>query len=289
MVYTIIKQQEGENKMQKSNYCKITKQNDTNYVIFPSIDNIINFNRNTPQTEEMAFFNQSQAEGFKQTEFSGTTSYKEAESLLLHGWEDVSCELTKCLNATNMGLKTVSKNFYSPVGYQPCIPRYLIGLPDSMIQRKQVQQKQKVLNIIKSICYSSKVKTETIKEESLKVLKLIQSLEVKGYRCNLYIVDGIDKSRNAPEQTLIYLKIKDSKQRLNVKQVAFPLVHPSMLRRIFFGVTERLESTKNVGRDYGTVLDEVSVKHKTKQFIKNAIVLLPIIKEKEITNVENYT
>ena len=278
--------------MQKSNYCKITKQNDTNYVIFPSINNIVNFNRNTPQTKKMAFINQSQAEGFQQTEFSGTTSYKEAESLLLHGWEDVSCELTKCLNATNTGLKTVSKNFYSPVGYQPCIPRYLKGLPDSMIQRKQIQQKQKVLNIIKSICYSSRVRTETIKEESLKVLKLIQSLEAKGYRCNLYIVDGIDKSSNVSnvsEQTLIYLKIKESKQRLNVKQVAFPLVHPSMLRRIFFGVTERLESTKNVGRGYGTVLDEVSVKHKTKQFIKNAIVLPPVIKEDEITNIEIYS
>ena len=288
-MYTIIKQQEGENKMQKSNYCKITKQNDTNYVIFPSINNIVNFNRNTPQTEKMASFNQSQAEGFQRTEFSGTTSYKEAESLLLHGWEDVSCELTKCLNATNTGFKTVSKNFYSPVGYQPCVPRYLKGLPDSMIQRKKVQQKQKVLNIIKSICYPSYVRTETIKEESLKVLKLIQSLEAKGYRCNLYIVDGIDKSRNVSEQTLIYLKIKESKQRLNVKQVAFPLVHPSMLRRIFFGVTERLESTKNIGRGYGTVLDEVSVKHKTKQIIKNTIVLPPIIKENEITNIEIYS
>ena len=275
--------------MQKSNYCKITKQDKTNYVIFPSINNIVNFNRNTPQTEKMASINQSQAEGFRQTEFTGTTSYKEAEGLLLHGWEDVSCELTKSLNATNTGLKTVSKNFYSPVGYQPCIPRYLKGLPDSMIQRKQIQQKQKVLNIIKSICYPSYIRTETIKEESLKVLKLIQSLESKGYRCNLYIVDGIDKSRKVPEQTLIYLKIKESKQRLNVKQVAFPLVHPSMLRRIFFGVTERLESTKHVGTGYGTVLDEVSVKHKTKQIIKNAIVLPPIIKENEITNIENYT
>ena len=279
--------------MQKSNYCKITKQNDTNYVIFPSINNIVNFNRNTPQTKKMASINQAQAEGFRQTEFTGTTSYKEAERLLLHGWEDVSCELTKCLNATNTGFKTVSKNFYSPVGYQPCVPRYLKGLPDSMIQRKQVQQKQKVLNIIKSVCYPSYVRTETIKEESLKVLKLIQSLEAKGYRCNLYIVDGIvdgiDKSRNVSEQTLIYLKIKESKQRLNVKQVAFPLVHPSMLRRIFFGVIERLESTKNVEGGYGIVLDEVSVKYKTKRIIKNAIVLPPIIKENEITNIEIYS
>ena len=275
--------------MQKSNYCKITKQNNTNYVIFPFINNIVNFNRNTPQTENMAFINESQAEGFERTEFSGTTSYKEAEGLLLHGWEDVSCELTKCLNATNTGLKTVSKNFYSTVGYQPCVPRYLRGLPDSMIQRKQNQQKQKVLNIIKSICYSGCIGTETIKEESLKVLKLVQSLEAKGYRCNLYIVDGINKSMNVSEQTLIYLKIKESRQRLNVKQVAFPLVHPSMLRRIFFGVIERLESTKNVGKGYGKVLDEVSVKHKTKQIIKNAIVLPPIIEENEITNIEIYT
>ena len=275
--------------MQQSKYCKITKQNDTNYVIFPSINNIVNFNRNTPQTEKMASINQSQAEGFRRTEFTGTTSYKETEGLLLHGWEDVSCELTKSLNATNTGLKTVSKNFFSPVGYQPCVPRYLLGLPDSMIQRKQIQQKQKVLNIIKSICYSSRVRTETIKEESLKVLKLIQSLESKGYRCNLYIVDGINKSWNTLEQTLIYLKIKESKQRLNIKQVAFPLVHPSMLRRIFFGVVERLESTKNVGIGYGKVLDEVSVKHKTKQIIKNTIVLPPIIKENEITNIEIYS
>ena len=79
--------------------------------------------------------------------FSGTESYKEAEDLLLHGWTEESEKLNNLLKIKVSNVKQ-TKTTYDVAGFQCSVPRYLQGIPTSMINQKIVTKKQK--NIIKN-------------------------------------------------------------------------------------------------------------------------------------------
>lgn len=269
-------------KIKKWRYRKMirkTHDNGDKMVIFDSIMEVVQFNRKTERTKDYREYHVSDDK--IRTDFAATSSYEEAEDLLLHGWDSMAEKLTNRLGKVtckNNGYK--NKTVYGVQGYQACVPRYLQGMPDSMISNKCVVTKQKVLDIVKDFGYSGVTSTEKIEEESIKVLKLVNSLESKGYRVNLSItfVSGGRK------YTGIVMKIKNASQRMNIKQMAFPLVHPSMFRRIVFGLIERLDETKNFGEGYGYCTDYEETKH----LFKGQYFIPRIVSEQEITDIEQY-
>jgi hypothetical protein len=93
-------------------------------------------------------------------------------------------------------------------------------------------------------------------------------------------------SRNARHNGYvdIRIKVKDSSQRMNLKQLAFPLAHPSMFRRIVFALIERLEDCKNFGEGYGWCTNWEEVKH----LYKGEYYVPRNVREEEITNIEKY-
>lgn len=259
------------------------KQDNYTSIIFDSINEVVKYNRGTERTPHYKKYHVSDRMGKGYEKFTSTSSYEEAEDLLLHGWNSKSYELTKALKSPSSALKRQIRNTYSVAGYQPCVPRYLQGLPDSMIDHKVITVKSKIVNIVKDIGYAGYVKAETMENESLKVLKFVQSLESKGYRANLYISFVSDVPYTSKKFNM-QIKIKDSGQKLNIKQVAFPLVHPSMFRRIVFGLIERLEETKNFGNGYGKCTEYAEVKH----LFKGNIYIPRIVDEQEIVDVNKY-
>lgn len=259
------------------------KQDNYTSIIFDSINEVVKYNRGTERTPHYKKYHASDGMGRGYKEFTSTSSYEEAEDLLLHGWDSKSYELTKTLKSPSSASKRQIRNTYSVAGYQPCVPRYLQGLPDSMINHKVVTVKSKIVNIVKDIGYAGYVKAETMQNESLKVLKLVRSLESKGYRVNLYI-SFVSCVPYTSKKLNMQIKIKDSGQKLNIKQVAFPLVHPSMFRRIVFGLIERLEETKNFGVGYGKCTEYDEVKH----LFKGNIYIPRIVGEEEILDVNKY-
>ena len=98
-------------------------------------------------------------------------------------------------------------------------------------------QKQKVVTLNKSIDYNASVSTDQIIEESIKAMQIVKKLETQGYRCNLNIVLGATAGYPS-KQFVIKVRIKSANEKLNVSKLAFPLVHPSMLRRLFFRFIE---------------------------------------------------
>lgn len=259
------------------------KQDNYTSIIFDSINEVVKYNRGTERTPRYKKYHVSDGMGKGYEEFTSTSSYEEAEDLLLHGWEVGTLDLIKSLKSPSGALKRQICNTYSVAGYQPCVPRYLQGLPDSMIDHKVVTIKSKIVNIVKDIGYAGYVKAETMENESLKVLKLVQSLESKGYRVNLYISFVSDVPYTSKKLNM-QIKIKDSGQKLNIKQVAFPLVHPSMFRRIVFGLIERLEETKNFGNGYGKCTEYAEVKH----LFKGNIYIPRIVDEEVIVDINKY-
>ena len=215
--------------------------------------------------------------------FTGTKNFEEAKDLLLHGWEHGTIEIKRKVETRNTGVMLKQKNVYDVAGYQCSVPRYLQGIPTNMINKKSIPQKNKVITINKMCSYSARVSSSTIKTESVKVLQLVNRMEKQGYRVNLNVLFGTVK-RNI---SVIKVRIKSSSQKLNIKQTAFPLVHPSMLRRIIFAVLERSEECSHYGfeRGYGMPADEYTYK---KTLNKGEYLIPPELSEKEITDIEKY-
>nr|DAY87060.1 MAG TPA: hypothetical protein [Caudoviricetes sp.] len=215
--------------------------------------------------------------------FTETENFEEAKDLLLHGWEHGTREIKGRMEAKETGVNMKQKTVYDVVGYQCSVPRYLQGIPTNMINKKAVSQKNKVITINKMCSYSACVSSSTMKTESVKVLQLVNRLEKQGYRVNLNVIFG-SRKRNT---VVTKVRIKTSSQRLNIKQTAFPLVHPSMLRRMIFAVWERSEECSYGGFEYGygRVCDNYAF---SKTCNKGEYLIPSVLSEKAITEIEPY-
>ena len=180
-----------------------------------------------------------------------THNFEQAVELLRNGWHTMATNLTNKLRvSTNPAPVTKPRNVLSVSGYQPVVPLYLAGVPTNMISKQLVKVKSKVIDVTKLVNYNGGVKADQIVEESIKALQIVNQLERQGYRINLNIAIG---SEEGGVQIVCKVRIKNANERLNVSKVAFPLVHPSMLRRLFFRYIEvNPNVTSGFVHGYGT-------------------------------------
>ena len=175
---------------------------------------------------------QSKATDVRHVSRSQTASFDEALDLLVHGSTDLSERMTKSYNISvnSLGEKKVNKAYFDVMGYQASVPRYLQGIPTSMVNSKRVESKQKIITVVKSISYNWGWNPEEIIEESVKALAIVKKLESQGYRVNIDIMVMVGDSY----QNIFVLKvrIKHANERMNIGKMAFTLAHPAMLRRI---------------------------------------------------------
>lgn len=229
---------------------KLSKINSNGYKIYMeeynSISEFIQTINSRSQNPEMTS-KVSEIAGYT---FTGTHDYNEAENLLLHGWVEESEKLNEMLKLKVLKEKSV-KNIYDVAGFQCSVPRYLQGIPTNMINQKVITKKQKVITITKNISYSTYVGKETIEEESVKVLQLVNNLEKQGYRVILNVT-MICKSKKGGIILCNKVRIKNANERLNLSKISFPMVHSSYLRRIMFRWIETFEyTTKSFDTNYG--------------------------------------
>ena len=257
---------------------KRTETNNDINISFNSIADVVNYIDITERTLPYQRYHASDSNNYG---FTGTHTMEEARELLFHGWEDGAKQLKSKVNVNNNGYR--SKAFYDIAGFQCSVPRYLQGIPTNMINNKKVVQKQKVVNITKDFGYSGATSTQTMMRESVKFLQAVDKLEKQGMRCNVF-VSVVTRSRKSKGYIDIRVKVKDSSQRMNLKQLAFPLAHPSMFRRIVFGLIERLDDCKDFGSGYGQCTGWEEVKHlyKGEYYVPRNVI------EEEITNIEKY-
>lgn len=183
--------------------------------------------------------------------FTKTKSLDEAKTLLKNGWEEGAKKLVgrmKTIKVDNRILKEITK--FDVVGFQCSVPRYLMGIPTNMVQKKKVQKKEKILKIVKQISYHSGITTDVMLEEGAKALKVIEILEAQGNRCELWI-GFCNENGSETIQNSVLIKLKGANEKLNVSKIAFPLYHPSMLRRIKFAIVERTEGLVGFYGSYG--------------------------------------
>ena len=225
--------------------------NKTEVIEFDSLQEFYNYICDTPFNEVFRWTKHSSVDGSKL--WTKTESFEEAVSLFKNGWSDMASKLVQKLKVIESKTEPAMKprNTLSVCGYQAVVPLYLQGVPNNMMNKKMVPVKQKVITLNKSLDYSSVTSSDKIVEESVKAMQIIKKLEAQGFRCNLNICLGT--SAGYPEkQFIIKVRIKSANEKLNVSKLAFPLVHPSMLRRLFLRFIEVYPNiTKSFVSGYG--------------------------------------
>lgn len=171
--------------------------------------------------------------------FTKMRDFSEAVELFKNGWSDMATKLVQELKVIESKTEPTMKpkNVLGVAGYQAIVPLYLQGVPNNMIIKKMMPVKQKIITLNKSIDYKDSVSAGQIIEGSIKAMQIIKKLEAQGYRCNLNIVFGTTAGYPS-KQFVVKVRIKSANEKLNVSKLAFPLVHPSMLRRLFFRFIE---------------------------------------------------
>lgn len=261
---------------------QITEQVES--IEFDSLKEFYDYICETPFNEAFRWAGHSSVTGSKS--WTKTESFEEAIELFKHGWSDMAGKLVQKLkiieSKTEPMMKPRSK--LDVCGYQAIVPLYLQGVPNNMVNKKMVPVKQKVITLNKSIDYSGGVSADSIVEESIKAMQIIKKLEAQGYRCNLNIVLGSSEGHGAyRKQFLLKIRIKSANEKLNVSKLAFPLVHPSMLRRLFFRFMEVYPKiTKEFVHGYGMP----ATSHELRKVFKGEY-LLPNFIKKDVSKINN--
>ena len=222
----------------------------TEVVEYNSLHEFYEYLIHTPFNDAFCWAKHSSVDG--DYYFTKTRDFNEAVELFKNGWSDMATKLVQKLKVIESKTEPMMKpkNVLGVAGYQAIVPLYLQGIPNNMVTKKMTPVKQKVITLNKSIDYNGGVSADQIIEESIKAMQIVKKLEAQGYRCNLNIVLG---SSEPDIKLYVKIKIKSANEKLNVSKLAFPLVHPSMLRRLFFRFIEVYPHvTKSFVSGYGS-------------------------------------
>ena len=225
---------------------------------FSSLNDFETYITNTPLNETFKWAKLASVSGSE--DFTGTHSYEQAVEMFKNGWQSKAEELTKKLKVIQNQVidAQVQKVLFDVVGFQASVPRYLQGIPTNMVNKKLVPIKQKIVTINKDISYNCGVTTEQIVEASIQTLQLVKRIEAQGIRVNLNLIWGVKASGS---NEVVKIRLKSANERVNISKLAFPLVHPSMLRRLCFRYLEVAPTiTHGYLYGYGSPLDGSQLK-----------------------------
>lgn len=238
---------------------KVTKINDNIKVTeFNSIQDLVTYIRTTKITSifaEKSGGPASMREGNTGDSWSGTSNLEEAMDLLKSGWSEKAKELeeklTQKLNRVASQV-TRQKSVYDVVGGNCSVPRYLQGVPNSMIRQVRTSVKQKTVTINYNITFNCGTTAKQITENAVECLAYVKQLEDSGTRVSLNVAFVIKECFRGNKCFGWSVPVKKTDERFSLAKVAFCLCHSSMLRRILFSCIERdPDVTPNFISNYG--------------------------------------
>ena len=171
-------------------------------------------------------------------DFCGTSTHKEADELLING-DTFTAKIIEGCNKNrrfNRTTNTIKQDF---CGFVPNVGAVVSGSPINMYNVKQTTYRNtKVLNIVYFIGTSCTTDKEELAKAGAKLLNVINTIEARGYKINLYaatcLIPQINGRKRADSRLNLAVKIKDSGKHLNITKIAYPIAHPAFFRRHCF-------------------------------------------------------
>lgn len=207
-------------------------------LVFEEYHNLTAFAKSLERKENTVFARASlHSKENCDSDWAGTRTYEEAVDLFNNGWSEKVEEIRKGLvQFAKANERDVSYQKKRPensvVGFAPHVPNAILGLPNSMIQTERTPMKVKVVRIIYNMTMNCGTDAEDIMNAGLAVLKIAYSLEMKGYRVRIDVNPFL--ATKGSENSCCLVCVKDWRQPIDIKKVAFPIAHPAMFRRLGF-------------------------------------------------------
>lgn len=191
------------------------------------------------------------------TPWSGTKTYNAAQDVLKEGYFEPMEKMKKALLKIGQADKYQRprpKNDF--VGFVPNVPAHLMNLPLTMINKERQMPKTKTIHLTYSFCAAAKTTTAEMIDAGINFISLVNSLEKQGYRVKIDIIMAMQEGTTT---AAMIVNLKEYGQQTNLLKLAFPLVHPSMLRRFGFKWLETTPELKdrNFIWGYGKALNFV--------------------------------
>ena len=187
--------------------------------------------------------------------FCGTKNWDEAQSLLKHGYKEGAKDLLNCKTTVKVISPERKKQIFADVtGFSPIVPNAIIGLPNSMLNKRDKIKPSRVINIILDIAVSGTTDKEIFLKAGKNIYSFIKSIEATGTKVNLSVMESMYIKR-VKRFACLFVKIKDSKQAINPQLISYPIIHPSFFRRHVFRwiETSPITSYYEVVKTYGYI------------------------------------
>lgn len=165
------------------------------------------------------------------TSWVGVRSYDEACEFLHNGYQPSVEKLKERMKAKYVGEGKRITFHNDVVGYAPIVPLAMQGVPQSMLNHKMKPIKAKVIDVFYDITVNCGTTSEQILNNGSNLLGAVVDLEQEGYKINIYAIQPYSDEKNCD---MLVIKIKDSKQPMDLKRMSFPLTHTAFFRVIGF-------------------------------------------------------
>lgn len=188
-------------------------------------------------------------------EFTGTSSYKEATDLLRDGYTEVVPKIIEGMKKSEknlpaeLAISNKCKPVNSVVGYIPNVPNAIQNLPESMIDIIRNPQKMRTLDIIYAIGFNCNTDKQLAIDSGIALMTAIKVLESK--RISVKLTLCFMASRSGDQVSFPTILLKGYGQRLDIQKLSFPMIHPSIFRRIGFKWLETTPQDINSGFNWG--------------------------------------
>lgn len=185
--------------------------------------------------------------------FNDFDSLESATEALEYGtdiyYKDFKKNIKKVQEIISKREKNKTANYKNDkVGFLPIVPKVLQGNPINMINQDVKPKPFPTARIILEKANSCGIDSNDMNEFYAIIFILIQLLENRGIRCEIWAVDSSYKSQ---EIVTVKVKLKNYMQPLNIYKIQFPIIASDFLRRIGFRILETNPDIKESGWAYG--------------------------------------
>jgi hypothetical protein len=226
----------------------ITNVNMNGYVMdrFDSLWEMLDYANDNPKMHKSEYGEPS---------FCETENFAEAYRLGKDGWQDVRPQVDSMLSALRDRIGNRLDNAtvlrWDVAGGVVDVGRWCAGLPDHMIDfpTEPAEKMGKVVRVFIDYGASSQYTAEFIRNRGVAILALVDTLKSLGVSMEIWGETAVRNSGNAKTETVhtTVTKLHDPSNKLDIDELMFALGHPSMLRRVTFGVRERSKVATKIG------------------------------------------
>lgn len=200
-------------------------------------------------------------------EFRGSDSMEAFLQTFKSGWTEGASKARKMLEGLEDAIAASDSRpapIWDVAGDEPDVERLLSGEPENMISWALEPCKgSKVFTLGVNLSASHKVDKEALIWRGVVAAALVDRLEQSGVRVEVlaYVKTAGKHAGNPNAITLVSWPVKQADSPLDLERVALGVAHPSILRRVYFSIAEKLPKeyfNARIGYTYGTpVLEEL--------------------------------